>query len=96
MSVDAADQFVVDIKALVLSPDEPSLFWACFTEDAGAVRRILAAHSTLTLYTITSWGEEVWAHRGKRAVDRMGYCIGAHDLGTNSARRLWDQVLLDD
>ena len=82
-------ELVKRIRPVHITVDETDAFWACYTEDVKLAQRIAGQHPTLTVYTISSWDNENWVHRGLRIVNRMGYLFGTEDLGEDYAELLW-------
>lgn len=82
-------RLVERIRPVLLNPAEKDLFWACYTEDIDLAQRIAASHPSLFVYTISSWGDETWVHRGLRSVNRMGCLFGIEDMGENYSELLW-------
>jgi hypothetical protein len=85
----ASRKLVERIRPVLLNPAEADPFWACYTEDIQLAQRIAASHPSLFVYTISSWGDENWVHRGLRIVNRMGYLFGIEDMGESYAELLW-------
>jgi hypothetical protein len=56
-----------------------TLFKSAYSEDWAAVSQLLERHPTLVLYTISSWNEETWIHKGLRQVNRMGFLLATTD-----------------
>ncbi len=83
-------ELVRRIRPVLLNERETDVFWACFTDELRLAGELLRAHPTLTVYTISSWGEENWVHRGIRTVDRFGILLGTVDLGEGYAEHLWN------
>jgi hypothetical protein len=53
-------------------------FEAAYCEDWSTVRSVLERHPTLHMYTVSSWNEETWVHRGLRNVNRMGFLLATN------------------
>jgi hypothetical protein len=87
--MDASLELVRRIRPVLLNLNEQDHFWACYTEDVRLAQHLAGAHPTLVIYTISSWGNENWVHRGLRIVNRMGYLFGTEDLGDDYAELLW-------
>lgn len=77
------------IRPVLVDPEESDPFWACYVENIPLAQRLAASHPTLTVYTISCWGDENWIHRGLRTVNRLGYLFGTEDLGEDFAELLW-------
>lgn len=91
--MDPTIALVQRIRPVLLNPGEVDAFWAAYTEDFELAARLLRAHPTLTPYTISSWGDENWVHRGIRLVNRMGCLLGTEDLGHRYAELLWKDLI---
>lgn len=87
--MDSRIDFLAKVQPLLLRPGEADLFWATFTNDVVEAKRIAKTHPTLTIYTISTWGDEYWAHRGLRTVNRLGFVFGSQDLGASFKSLLW-------
>ena len=88
--MDKTHKFVARIRPVLFNANEGDPFWACYTEEFELAQRVAKHHPTLTVYTITCWGNENWVHRGLRIVNRMGHLFGTEDLGEGFAELLWN------
>jgi hypothetical protein len=77
---------------VVMSPKSPTLLGATYTEDRAKVEAVLRQHPTLFLYTVSSWAEETWIHRGERSINRLGYVLGTRNQEPRFAAKLDAEV----
>lgn len=87
--MDKTTELVRRIRPVHFHVEEIDPFWACYTENVALAQTVASKHPSLTVYTISSWDNENWVHRGLRIVNRMGYLFGTEDLGEDFAELLW-------